>query len=48
MFAYDVLLPIAMWNDVIVGAVTLVLALRVEAVLHKEIASEEEIASEQS
>ncbi len=48
MFAYDVLMPIAMWNDVIVGAVTLVLTLRVEAVLHKEIPSEEEIASEQS
>lgn len=40
MLAYDVLMSIAMWNDVIVGVVSLVLALRSEAVLYKEIAAE--------
>ncbi len=40
MFGYDVLMPMAMWNDVIVGVVSLVLALRSEAILRKEVASQ--------
>jgi len=39
--AYDVLVPIAMWNDVIVGLVALILSLWAQNALHKEVATQE-------
>ncbi|MEW5958238.1 MAG: SPW repeat protein [Chloroflexota bacterium] len=39
--AYDILLSIAMWNDVVVGLVVLVMSLWAQYVLHKEVASQE-------
>jgi putative effector of murein hydrolase LrgA (UPF0299 family) len=48
LLAYDLLMPMAMWNDIIVGVVSLLLALRAESALHKEVTSKQEIASEES
>ena len=48
LLAYDLLMPIAMWNDIIVGVVSLLLALRTESALQQETSSRQEIASEES
>jgi hypothetical protein len=48
LLAYDLLMPIAMWNDIIVGVATLLLALRTESALQQETSSRPEIASEES
>jgi hypothetical protein len=48
LLAYDLLMPVAMWNDIIVGVVSLLLALRAESVLQRETASKQEIFSEES
>jgi uncharacterized membrane protein len=39
--AYDALLPMTMWNDVLVGLVVLILSLWAQNVLHKEVAAHE-------
>lgn len=48
LLAYDLLLPVAMWNDILVGVISLLLVLRAESVLQRENASRPEIASEES